>query len=541
MARFSATASRHRRPTTPLHLWSWIKNHTGVNLAREHVCDEHCAPMDVMACWQFDRPPNCLLLGPRGGGKSFMTAIDSHLCSRFEARHGVRVLGGAKSQARQVLEGFDEAILSGEGALGSDKDAISKRQVEKIEYANGSKVEILTASPTSVRGPHVPTLRIDEVDEIEPELLEACVGMVMDKEEGRAGRPKNLMGPMISRTSTWHNLGGPMEGAIESSKAENEKRPGSYPFFTYCLFDVLRRCPDSLSGPNLEKCPQCPLMPYCHEDKESHGGVPKAKRADGHYSVVSALQKLSAVSRRTFEADYLCRGVRVEGLWFPEFSEANNVTAEAEYDPRLPVQFALDTGLRTAGAWFQVRQWIATTVNGQAYPEVEVTVFADYYAEHLTPGEHLRGSTDRSSHVGIIPLADKLCQGRFDQRWTDPAGRARNAIGSITLGEWEAAGMSFQNWPNLKVREGLGLLENLIKSADGRVRLKVHPRCRHVLHAFQTYRRKQLRGQWLDEPEDPQHPSEDLMDALRGGLVANFPEGRIPQLTFDRVQASKFF
>jgi hypothetical protein len=47
--------------------------------------------------------------------------------------------------------------------------------------------------------------------------------------------------------------------------------------------------------------------------------------------------------------------------------------------------------------------------------------------------------------------------------------------------------------------------------------------------AFQNYvRRQSSSGEWLDEPVDPQHPHEDLMDALRGGVRDRFPEGRAP-------------
>jgi hypothetical protein len=41
-----------------------------------------------------------------------------------------------------------------------------------------------------------------------------------------------------------------------------------------------------------------------------------------------------------------------------------------------------------------------------------------------------------------------------------------------------------------------------------------------LIRAFQAYRRASVKGQWRDWPEDPQHPHEDLMDALRGGLHA---------------------
>lgn len=492
----------------------------------QHVSKRECQCITVSAADGLYLTDHCVVTH-----NSFFTAIDTHLCSRFEAGHETRILGGAKSQAQQVLSGFKQAVFGAPvpEAL-SDADTIRKPGVERILYHNGSEVAILTASETSVRGPHVPTLRMDEVDEIEPDLQEAAYGMVMEKHGFR---------PMISKTSTWHNFDGPMDKEIQKARANNERRPGSHPFFTFCIWEVLERCPESISGPNLENCPACPLQRYCHEDKDEHGGVPKAKRSNGHYTIESAIQKVQGVSTRTFEADYLCRGVKVDGLWFTDFAEARNVTPEAEFDPAVPVQFALDTGLHTGGVWFQVHhQWRA------GVPDVLVKVFADYYAEHLTPAEHLDGfpgEVGRAAIAGIKPTGASLCGGRFDKRWTDPAGQARNAIGSVTLGEWASAGMSFDHWPSLAVRDGLTLIENLVKAADGQIRLLVHPRCRHLIRAFATYRRASRQHQWTDEPADPQHPAEDIMDALRGGLVANFPEGRRPQPNFQRKHASRVF
>ncbi len=71
--------------------------------------------------------------------------------------------------------------------------------------------------------------------------------------------------------------------------------------------------------------------------------------------------------------------------------------------------------------------------------------------------------------------------------------------------------------------------------------LQIHPRCLALKAAFQNYARKRTgRGDWLDEPADPQHPHEDLMDALRGGVRDRFPEGRIEQPELRRVAASRF-
>jgi hypothetical protein len=45
----------------------------------------------------------------------------------------------------------------------------------------------------------------------------------------------------------------------------------------------------------------------------------------------------------------------------------------------------------------------------------------------------------------------------------------------------------------------------------------------------------------MEYPEDPQHPYEDLVDALRGGLRALYPEGRRPQAKYSRAQARRVF
>ncbi len=82
--------------------------------------------------------------------------------------------------------------------------------------------------------------------------------------------------------------------------------------------------------------------------------------------------------------------------------------------------------------------------------------------------------------------------------------------------------------------DGLDQLELLLETGC----LLMHPRCEHLKAAFQNYVRKQsAAGEFLDEPVDPLHPHEDLMDALRGGVRDRFPEGRAPQPNFQRLHA----
>jgi hypothetical protein len=158
----------------------------------------------------FRRPPLALVLGARGAGKSFLSALDTHLASRWHPRHGTRILGGSKAQSEQVYRALCEAVWEGSGPVGSDAHAIDRLLKTQAIYKNGSEVSILAASATSVRGPHVPSLKLDEVDEIPPPLREAAMGMCMDRNGASAS---------VLMTSTWHRVGGPMAELIDRGRS----------------------------------------------------------------------------------------------------------------------------------------------------------------------------------------------------------------------------------------------------------------------------------------------------------------------------------
>ncbi|MEO6808395.1 MAG: hypothetical protein ABI353_04715 [Isosphaeraceae bacterium] len=475
------------------------------------MCCGHDAPWDYFSKVYLERPPLALVLGPRGGGKSYLSALDAHLTSRFHPGHGTRVLGGSRSQSEQVYQALREMVSGGDESV-----TLDRLTREGAYYANGSEVRVLAASPTSVRGPHVASLKLDEVDEIHPDVREAAMGMCMNRKE---------MSASVVMTSTWHRVGGPMSTLMERA------RQGDFPLYSFCAFEILESCPEELSGPALEKCPACPLMKWCHADRDRHpSGLPKAKRSHGHYAVASLIQKARVVSARTFEADYLCIGPKSEGQWFPAFSAETHVSEVAEYDPKLPVHLAIDSGVFTGAVFFQIAR--VPVVGGE--PTDEVRVFADYLSE---------GVTAESAAKAILDVARQQCNGRIDFASTDPSGSSRNAIGPTVLAEYARGGLrDLRSWPRgARVRDGLALLESFVQPADGVPRLILNPRCKATLFAFQSYRRMRRDGQWGDAPQDPQHPHEDLIDALRGGLVTHFPEGRFSRPSLPRVHARKVF
>lgn len=516
-----AASSRDTRPdpNDPETLLRWIKDYTGVRITSRKVCLGHTSPWDYFRELYFDRPQLALVHGPRGGGKSFLSALNTHVTSRWNAKHGTRILGGSRAQSEQVYRALREAVYEGSGEKGTDADSIAKLLKGEAIYQNGSDVAILAASSKSVRGPHVPSLKLDEVDEIAADLREAAVGMCINRHGSSAS---------ILMTSTWHRINGPMTELMDRARSQE------FPLYTFCAFDILESCPESRSGPwvggeaGYARCPECPLKPWCHSERDRNGGKPLAKLSDGHYAIDTLVQKVRSVSARTFESDYLCQGPRSEGLWFPTFNAATHVSTRAEFDRDLPVRISIDSGVFTGAVFFQVACEMT-----QAGPVQAVRVFADYLSEGLSAEANARA---------ILETSTLRCLGRLDNLSTDPAGGARNPIGVTVMGEYERVGLRpLLRWPVGSVADGLALIESFVNPADGRSRLTVHPRCEATIRSMENYRRAKRGGQMQDYPMDPQHPHEDVVDALRGGLRCYFPNGRCSQPLLARVPARQVF
>jgi hypothetical protein len=217
-----------------------------------------------------------------------------------------------------------------------------------------------------------------------------------------------------------------------------------------------------------------------------------------------------------------------DGVWFHRFDAAKHVGEAAEYHPRYPVHLAIDCGVsrHVAAVWFQVRE------AGPNADDRRVTVFGDFHAE---------GLYSEAAAKAIEATGRGLpCQGQSDTVRLDPASSARTGIGPTALGEFERVfgPRVLARWPGHRVADGLDQLEVLLD----RGLLTIHPRCTRLKVAFQNYaRRRTGRGDWLDEPADPQHPHEDLMDALRGGVRDRFPEGRIEPPKMQRIHAGRIY
>jgi hypothetical protein len=214
-----------------------------------------------------------------------------------------------------------------------------------------------------------------------------------------------------------------------------------------------------------------------------------------------------------------------EAQWFVRFNRNRHVSPEAEVNPLLRCYLAVDCGVsRWTGAILY--QWIPLD-----HERSRLHIVADYISE---------GRTHDENAAALLALVSENVHGALvlDGVLLDPASGARTGAGPAAESEYQRVfGRRVRRWPLRGVLDSLALVELLVGS-DQR-ELLVHPRCEATIAAFYGYERASRSGEYLDMPLDPQHPHEELIDAIRGAACEKWPEGRRPMQNFPRVHASK--
>jgi len=226
---------------------------------------------------------------------------------------------------------------------------------------------------------------------------------------------------------------------------------------------------------------------------------------------IVGLYEGTRLGRQEIHAELLEIG---EEAWFEHFSMDLHVKETAEYEYGRPVYLAIDCGVSryTGAIWFQVRE--------RDQHRKVFTVFGDYLSVDLT---------SEANALAIKRAGDNLpSRGVLHTVRLDPAAGARTGIGPAALGEYQRVfgDRILSSWPLHRVLDGLDQLEVLLGGPGREPDLIIHPRCKHLIDALKTYRHEERHGELLDTPDPLQHPAEDLIDALRGGVRSIMPEGR---------------
>lgn len=170
-------AAIQRWPQDDDELWEFMATIWGFEIPRVAVCADHCAPFTAFADAYFARSPIAIWKASRGlGGKSELLGHLS-ITEAVTLAGNISVLGGSASQSQTVHAATTRAWYS---SL-SPRYMLAKDPTQYYTHlTNGAVIKALMASQTSVRGPHPLRLRMDEIDEMDLDILEAAQGQPMD-------------------------------------------------------------------------------------------------------------------------------------------------------------------------------------------------------------------------------------------------------------------------------------------------------------------------------------------------------------------------
>ena len=169
----------HLPITTEADLALFLDKALGVRIPDTQVCPNHTTPWRAFCDAYFAKSPVAVWKASRGfGGKTF-TLGTLGLVEAATLGADVNILGGSGEQSLRVHEvmatllGYGHALRQ---LLASDPTTKATR------FRAGNSIKALMASSRSVRGPHPQRLRLDEVDEMDVEVLDASMGQPMSRD-----------------------------------------------------------------------------------------------------------------------------------------------------------------------------------------------------------------------------------------------------------------------------------------------------------------------------------------------------------------------
>jgi len=376
------------------------------------------------------RNADCVIWANRAGGKTELAAVATLLDCIFKPNCQVRILGGSGEQSGRMYE-----YLTGFLNIGYDEFLASPALKTKCRFANGSAIEVLTQSPTSVRGQHIQKLRCDEVELFDEDVFAAAKFTTQSTD--------NIIAA-LEAISTMHRPYGLMQKLVSDAQ-----KLGT-PVFKWCVWEVIEKCTD-------RNCSQCPLWCDCQG---------KAKKADGYLKLDDCITQMRRASRAAFEAEMLCKKPSLDNIVFDEFDPALHVRP-IDYDPNLPLYRALDFGF--------VNPFVCLWLQVDSAGVVRVI------------DEYVRSRATIDVHADEMKKRTPCCEESVAATFCDPAGAGVNDVtGTSTVRELRAMEIQVR-YRRSGILEGIELIRRAIRSGDGKSSLVISPRCQRLIEALQCY------------------------------------------------------
>lgn len=447
-----------RKPTTKQTLRDWIYVYLfPIRLPLVSVCPQHQTPMDYIWDSFQGNVDDVVIWSNRGGGKTLSGAIMTFMDTRWNDGLEVRILGGSRDQSDKMYSYVKNIYLDNKFR----NHIIDEPHKNSTKLVNGSTIEILTQSPKSVRGPHVPVMRLDEVDEFNADIFDSAL---------MAASSKGKFRRRVEIFSTMHKQYGLMRELV----ANHIDR--GFRLYKWCVLDVLEPC-----NPERYDCKICILKPECQG---------RARHADGFFPILDAMRIKQSSSEERWNSEMLCTEPSSRGRIWKDFQlDTHVVSYESLQSKKFEYAIAgVDFGYAQPSAIL----FLAMESDGFCYIIDEI-----YEREKTTEQliEMIREKTKKYS----FPISRYYCDAAEPDRirlFSSAGLRAEPAIKNVSLSN-----------DNVSVLFKMG--------SDGRPRLRVSRKCRNSIEEFLAYSMK-------EGTDHPNKWNDHCPDALRY-MVASDP------------------
>lgn len=477
-------------------LHDWFVKRLGLYIPTKVVCDHHHAPWEFFADAFYERYPQIIGMACRTGGKSMGVAGLNVAEMVLKPKCGIVSLAGNFLQGSRGYTYVIDMIKNDDG-LKSKLDGPPLKAKTKLR--NGSTLEILTASERSVHSPHVPKLRIDEVDLVSAAIYQGALSIPISQNGIKSG---------IAMTSTRFKAYGMMFHLVEEAPTRG------IAVRAWCIREIMARCPYRPAVCPMKKCEDFCDGKWC-------------KRTEGYYEVDDIYGKFLSMDEETWKTQWMVEKPSRFGLVYDMFGE-HHIINDDVLPPHLRLedlktpQGDIRLDYRIKPRWDCEFDWYGAIDWGYEDPAVcllvartksdDIFVLDELYQQHLSPSEW----ADR-----VVRKFPMLVARINDQTWTeheiapvycDPSNPA-NAQ-EFSFRDVLMASRPYQ------IQEGISLVRRFLKPpGDQLPKMYVHERCKNFRRELNAYHLKE--GTDIPAPGDDHGP--DAIRYLINGIFMPVP------------------
>lgn len=502
-------------PKNDEELYHYISMVLGVDIPRKSVCEDHDPPFQFVADLFFEKISKALVLANRSGGKTYNVGALNTCESIIKNGCGIISIGGSEQQATKQYS-YTQDFFSRSRQL---SERVVDSLIHRTVLTNGSFFKILASSEKAVHHDHVPKVRLDEVELMDPKIYKGAISIP------QSDTKRNIRQSVLA-TSTRFKPKGMMQVLVD----EAEKR--GYTVYKWCYKEVTERCPDERSGKTpvklwvnrkkrsvltdtqyksletakqragyIEKkmrsrCVHCILAPSCQGD---------LKRADGYYLIDDLIDKYIE-ERSVWDAQWECRRPYAGELTYDEW-DTDIHARKVPHLPELVVYCGIDFGYNNPfyACWFQIE------------PLGRVRVFKELWVRQKL-----------IKWIGPRLKKEAINLGKVEY-FGDVAGKRKNEItGTSPISELRKKHGITVKARKIHIVDRVGALRSRIIDEGGGPGIIVDmEKCPHLVEAFETNHipsEDELTGKDTDEKpikDNKEHP----LDALGIGVAHVFHKG----------------